>query len=91
MDNRIQQILDILQEECAEVIQNISKCRRFGLDNEYLKGSGTQREQLAKEIGDMLAMVELLKEHGVITQAELDLAKQNKFVKLHQWSNIYDE
>jgi NTP pyrophosphatase (non-canonical NTP hydrolase) len=91
MDNRIQQILDILQEECAEVIQNISKCRRFGLDNEYLKGSGTQREQLAKEIGDMLAMVELLKEHGVITQAELDLAKRNKFVKLHQWSNIYDE
>jgi NTP pyrophosphatase (non-canonical NTP hydrolase) len=90
MDNRIQQILDILQEECAEVIQNISKCRRFGLDNEYLKGSGTQREQLAKEIGDVLAMVELLKEHGVITQTELDLAKRNKFVKLHQWSNIYD-
>jgi hypothetical protein len=39
----------------------------------------------------MLAMVELLKEHGVITQEELDLAKRNKFVKLHQWSNIYDE
>jgi NTP pyrophosphatase (non-canonical NTP hydrolase) len=90
MDTRIQEILDILQEECAEVIQNISKCRRFGLDNEYLKGSGTQREQLTKEIGDVLAMVELLKEHGVITQTELDLAKRNKFVKLHQWSNIYD-
>ena len=90
MDTRIQEILDILQEECAEVIQNISKCRRFGLDNEYLKGSGTQREQLTKEIGDVLAMVELLKEHGVITQTELDLAKRNKFAKLHQWSNIYD-
>jgi len=90
MDKRIQEILDILQEECAEVIQNVSKCRRFGLENEYLKGSGTQREQLAKEIGDVMAMVELLKEHGVITQIELDLAKRNKFVKLHQWSNIYD-
>jgi NTP pyrophosphatase (non-canonical NTP hydrolase) len=91
MTIKIQEILDILQEECAEVIQNISKCRRFGLENEYLKDSGTQREHLAKEIGDMLAMVELLKEHGVITQEELDLAKRNKFVKLHQWSNIYDE
>ncbi len=91
MDRRIQEILDILQEECAEVIQNVSKCRRFGLENEYLKGSGTQREQLAKEIGDIMAMIELLKEHGVITQQELDLAKRNKFVKLHQWSHIYDE
>ena len=91
MDNRIQEILDILQEECAEVIQNVSKCRRFGLENEYLKGSGTQREQLAKEIGDVLAMVDLLKEHGVIQQTELDLAKRNKFVKLHHWSHIYDE
>jgi len=91
MNTKIQEILDILQEECAEVIQNVSKCRRFGLENEYLKGSGTQREQLAKEIGDVLAMIDLLKEHEVITQGELDLAKRNKFVKLHHWSHIYDE
>ncbi len=91
MSGPVQQILDILQEECAEVIQNISKCRRFGLENQYLKESGTQREHLAKEIGDVLAMVELLKEHGVVTQQELDLAKRNKFVKLHQWSTIYDQ
>ena len=91
MADHVQEILDILQEECAEVIQNISKCRRFGLENEYLKGSGTQRDQLAKEIGDVLAMIELLKEHGVVTQTELDLAKRNKFVKLHQWSTIYDQ
>lgn len=91
MDNQIQEILDILQEECAEVIQNVSKCRRFGLDNEYLKGSGTQREQLAKEIGDVLAMIDLLKERGVVDQTELDLAKRNKFVKLHHWSKIYQK
>lgn len=88
--DKVQEILDILQEECAEVIQNVSKCRRFGLENEYLKGSGTQRDQLAKEIGDVLAMIDLLKEHEVISQAELDLAKRNKFVKLHHWSSIYE-
>lgn len=90
MTDKIQEILDILQEECAEVIQNISKCRRFGLENVYLKGEGTQREQLVKELGDVLAMIELLKDHGAVTAAELDLAKRNKFLKLHQWSKIFD-
>ena len=89
MDTRIQEILDILQEECAEVIQNISKCRRFGLDNEYLKGSGTQREQLTKEIGDVLAMVDILIDQGVLSTDALEAAKQSKKLKLKQWSNIF--
>ena len=88
--NKVEEILDILQEECAEVIQNVSKCRRFGLDNVYLNGTGTQRENLVKEIGDVVAMIELLKEHGVVTDAEIDLAKQNKFNKLRKWSTIYE-
>lgn len=33
MDDKVQEVMNILQEECAEVIQAISKCRRFGLDN----------------------------------------------------------
>jgi NTP pyrophosphatase (non-canonical NTP hydrolase) len=88
--NKVEEILDILQEECAEVIQNVSKCRRFGLDNVYLNGTGTQRENLVKEIGDVLAMIELLQEHGVVTEAEITIAKQNKFNKLKQWSTIYE-
>jgi len=88
--NKVEEILDILQEECAEVIQNVSKCRRFGLDNVYLNGTGTQRENLVKEIGDVVAMIDLLKEHGVVTDAEIDAAKQNKFNKLRKWSNIYE-
>ena len=35
--------MDILQEECGELIVAISKVRRFGLDNSYKEG-GTQRE-----------------------------------------------
>jgi NTP pyrophosphatase (non-canonical NTP hydrolase) len=89
--NKVEEILDILQEECAEVIQSVSKCRRFGMDNRYLNGAGTQRDELVKEIGDVVAMVELLKQHGVVTDAEIDLAKQNKFNKLRKWSTIFDE
>jgi NTP pyrophosphatase (non-canonical NTP hydrolase) len=33
MDNKLYEIMNILAEECAEVIQAISKCNRFGLDN----------------------------------------------------------
>jgi NTP pyrophosphatase (non-canonical NTP hydrolase) len=90
MPDKVTEILDILQEECAEVIQNVSKCRRFGLDNVYLNGTGTQRENLVKEIGDVVAMIDLLKEHGVVTDAEIEVAKQNKFNKLRKWSNIYE-
>ena len=89
MTDKVQEILDILQEECAEVIQSISKCRRFGMENVYLKGEGTQRDQLVTELGDILAMIDLLTEHADITTEELELAKRNKFVKLQRWSNIF--
>lgn len=90
MTEKVQEILDILQEECAEVIQNISKCRRFGLENVYLKGDGTQREQLVQEIGDMLLLVELLQAHQLFTDKEIQEAKTRKGAKLAKWSKIYD-
>lgn len=90
MTDKVQEILDILQEECAEVIQNISKCRRFGMENVYLKGEGTQREQLVQEIGDMLLLIELLQAHRLFTEHELEQAKARKGAKLAKWSTVYD-
>ena len=90
MNDKIEEALGILQEECAEVIQDVSKCRRFGIDNVYLNGQGTQRENLVKEVGDVLAMVDILIEQGLFTQSELDVAKSNKKIKLKQWSKIYE-
>ena len=52
--------MDILQEECAEVIQAVSKCSRFGIDN-YKPGKPlTNREHLEEELGDLLAMVDIM-------------------------------
>ena len=90
MNEKIEEALGILQEECAEVIQDVSKCRRFGIDNVYLNGQGTQRENLVKEVGDVLAMVDILIEQGLFNQSELDIAKSNKKIKLKQWSKIYE-
>lgn len=88
-DTKIQEILDILQEECAEVIQAVSKCRRFGIDNSHKSGL-TQRQQLTQEIGDVMLMIELLKSYYVFTEKELHEAMVAKSLKLAQWSKIYD-
>jgi len=90
MNEKIAEALGILQEECAEVIQDVSKCRRFGLENVYLNGQGTQRENLAKEVGDVLAMVDILVDQGIFNQEELFQAKLNKKEKLKKWSKIYE-
>ena len=87
---KVNEILDILQEECAEVIQAISKCRRFGMENTYSKGTGTQREHLIQELGDVTLLVELLKAHRVFTDAELYAAQVRKSQKLVEWSKIYE-
>ena len=87
---KVEEILDILQEECAEVIQAISKCRRFGMENEYKEG-GTQREHLVQELGDVSLLLELLKAHQLYTDKELREAELKKSIKLVKWSKIYED
>ena len=81
--------MNILSEECAEVIQAISKCHRFGMDNVKPGKPKTNREHLEEEIGDLLAMVDIMLDHGVITHDSLEVAKKAKVEKLKKWSNIY--
>lgn len=90
MSNKVNEILDILQEECAEVIQAISKCRRFGMENSYKEG-GTQREHLVQELGDVTLLIELLKAHRLFTETELHEAELLKAQKLTKWSKIYED
>ena len=82
--------MNILSEECAEVIQAVSKCHRFGLQNIKPGKPLTNAQHLEGEIGDLLAMVDLLKSNGVITEEGLNAAKQAKIEKLKQWSSIYE-
>ena len=87
---KIQEALDLLQEECAEVIVEVSKCRRFGLESEHYKTGIQHKAMLEQEIGDVLVLVDYLVEQGVITTSGLELAKINKKVKLTTWSKIYE-
>ena len=89
--DRYQEALDILQEECAEVIVEISKCRRFGLNSVHYKTNLMHSTMLEREIGDVLAMIDILKEQGIISESALAEATQAKKEKLKQWSKIYEQ
>jgi NTP pyrophosphatase (non-canonical NTP hydrolase) len=90
MDNKLHEVMNILSEECAEVIQAVSKCHRFGLNNFKPGKPLTNAQHLEGEIGDVLAMVDLLKSYDIITEEGLNTAKQAKIEKLKQWSGIYE-
>jgi NTP pyrophosphatase (non-canonical NTP hydrolase) len=91
MNNREREVMNILSEECAEVIQAVSKCHRFGLDNLKPGKPKTNCEHLEEELGDLLAMVDILLNMGVINEETLESAKLAKIEKLKKWSNIFNE
>ena len=84
-----QEILLITQEECAEVTQAISKVFRFGMDYEY--NGETNREHLEEEIGDLMCMIDLLIDNGIISESAVMTAKNEKLNKLLTWSTIFKE
>ncbi len=88
ISNKEHEIMSILQEESAEIIQAVSKVFRFGYASKHPDKGQTNREHLAEEIGDMLAMVQLVIENKIVDWEAVETAKNNKFEKLQRWSNI---
>lgn len=81
IEDKHQEILQILAEECAEVIVEVSKIKRFG--NDYTS--------LVKEMGDLVAMIGLMHQEGMFTEEEIDKLSNKKIKKLHKYSNIFKE
>ena len=90
MNSKTEEVLGILQEECAEVIQEVSKIRRFGLDTLHYKTGVKHSTMLETEVGDVLALIDILVEQGVLDRDGLEVAAENKKLKLKQWSKIYE-
>jgi NTP pyrophosphatase (non-canonical NTP hydrolase) len=89
MNEKQKEILIITQEECAEVIQEISKIFRFGIENQHKDGMQHQ-EKLEMEIGDLLCMISLVTSHGLVRPDKVQTASRAKEEKLKVWSKIYD-
>jgi NTP pyrophosphatase (non-canonical NTP hydrolase) len=84
-----QEILLITQEECAEVTQAISKVFRFGMEDSH--NGQTNREHLEEEIGDLMCMIDLLIDNGIVSEAAVMTAKNEKLNKLMTWSGIFKD
>lgn len=66
----LNKVMGILTEECAEVIQAISKIYRFGADSEW--EGVTNKQALIRELGDVLAVIEVL-----ITETDINIDAQD--------------
>jgi len=82
------EMLNILQEECAEVIQAVSKIRRFGLKDKH-GNKKTNQEELIQELGDVVAMMKLLHDSGLFTEEDISDAAERKHKKLEKWSTVF--
>lgn len=91
MNDKTNEVMDILQEECAEVIQAVSKIRRFGLVGKHPDKEYNNQEHLEEELGDMLAMIDILREMGIVSWGNMEVAKVAKIEKLKKWSKIYEQ
>jgi hypothetical protein len=85
LTDREREVLVILMEECAEVIQAASKLIRFGKetrpDDLHLPNS----EVLGIEIGDLKCMIDNVLFEGIISQEHLTLGAKRKQARLAQY------
>ena len=65
----IEQETTIAMEECSELIQAISKCKRYGCINKY-------RENLIEEMTDVLIMIDELKMIYQISDVDISNIRQ---------------
>lgn len=86
------EVLIVLIEECTEVAEQLaklshraSKALRFGLDDIDPSRFSTNREQLAVEMGDLLALIERHIQHGLVSREKIFSSKATKITKLKRY------
>lgn len=83
--NYEQEILTILMEEAAEVIQECSKMIRF---DAYHNPDNMTR--LNKELGDLQCMIDMVHQHDMVSHTEIDKFAELKSEKLKKWSSLFE-
>ncbi len=85
---RQRELLTIFIEECAEAQQRATKLLRFGADEAQPGQNYTNSHRLSEEIGDILAMVALLQQAGLVLddaymleQGRAKIAKVKRFLQ----------
>ena len=77
--SKLQELMVITMEECGELIQACSKAIRC---NDY------NRDELKEELSDVMCMIDLMIEYGIISKKDLSNGSQLKKMKLLKWSKL---
>lgn len=90
--NETEHLLTCLGEEGCEIAQDVAKALRFGLeDRNVLNPTGpTNRERLVVELNDLMGVLEMLEERGIIPtpwySRKLILEKKAKVAKFMEYA-----
>ncbi len=76
-----EEMLVITMEECGELIQACSKMIRFD--------EPCDTKQLQEEIGDVMCMIEILRDGGLVSDKQIADRIKVKKEKLMKWSLLY--
>ena len=83
IDDTDVELMVITMEECGELVQVCAKALRSGkIEN---------NEQLTEEVGDVMCMVGLLLEYGLVDFDEIEERIEVKLAKLAKWSNLVED
>lgn len=85
LTDREREVLVILMEECAEVIQAASKLIRFGKENRPDDLHLPNSEVLGIEIGDLRCMIDNVLIEGIVKEEHLTLGTKRKQSRLAQY------
>jgi NTP pyrophosphatase (non-canonical NTP hydrolase) len=79
----------VTQEECAEVIQAISKCFRFGLSEQW--NGYTNQQALEEEIGQLKFMIDLLCYEWALDEESIAKAYDSKPQAYNKYKPYYEK
>jgi hypothetical protein len=85
---RTEHLLICLAEECAEIIQRVSKAIRFGLQEVQPGQLLTNAQRIVEEVHDFCGVLELLTEDGTfgkLSDQEIQIAIEAKKKKLEKY------
>jgi NTP pyrophosphatase (non-canonical NTP hydrolase) len=94
LTNKQAELLDLLSEELGEAIQAIGKIKRYGYNSISPTTGLSNIVSLEKELGDILAAINLLTEYSESTRLNWDLIlhnKRNKLKTVGKWLHHYED
>lgn len=82
--------LDLLVEECSEVIKACQKIKRFGYFSTYGGSHPPNIDELMNEIGDVEAIVAMMRTGGEINAPHISVAKANKLHRVGEFTRFQE-